>query len=69
MLQNGAEKVYSVDVGHGHLDWKLRNDDRVVVMEQTNFRFLTPDDLPERIDFASVLKSGLGLHSAPIGAL
>jgi 23S rRNA (cytidine1920-2'-O)/16S rRNA (cytidine1409-2'-O)-methyltransferase len=54
MLQNGAEKVYSVDVGHGQLAWKLRNDERVVVMEQTNFRFLTPADIPEKIDFASV---------------
>ena len=53
MLQNGARKVYSIDVGHGQLDWKLRNDDRVVCMEKTNFRYLTPEDLPEAPDFAS----------------
>ncbi len=53
MLQNGAAKVYAVDVGYGQLDWKLRNDERVVCMEKTNFRYLTPDDLPEQVDFAS----------------
>ncbi|MBR5944238.1 MAG: TlyA family RNA methyltransferase, partial [Lachnospiraceae bacterium] len=53
MLQNGASKVYSIDVGHGQLDWKLRNDERVVCMEKTNFRYLTHDDLPEEPDFAS----------------
>ena len=53
MLQNGAEKVYAVDVGHGQLDWKLRNDERVVCMERTNFRYLTPEDMPEQVDFAS----------------
>ncbi|MCD7805975.1 MAG: TlyA family RNA methyltransferase [Lachnospiraceae bacterium] len=53
MLQNGAVKVYAVDVGHGQLDWKLRNDPRVVCMEKTNFRYLTPQDLPEQMDFAS----------------
>lgn len=53
MLMNGASKVYSIDVGHGQLAWKLRNDDRVVCMEKTNFRYLTPDDIGEPIDFAS----------------
>ncbi|MCD8129920.1 MAG: TlyA family RNA methyltransferase [Lachnospiraceae bacterium] len=53
MLQNGASRVYAVDVGHGQLDWKLRKDPRVVCMEKTNFRYLTPQDLPERMDFAS----------------
>ncbi len=53
MLQNGAVKVYAVDVGHGQLDWKLRSDERVVCMERTNFRYLTPEDIPEKIDFAS----------------
>ena len=43
MLQNGAVKVYSVDVGHGQLDWKLRNDPRVVCMEKTNIRYVTPE--------------------------
>ncbi len=53
MLQNGAKKVYSIDVGRGQLDWKLRSDERVVCMEKTNFRYLTHEDLPESPDFAS----------------
>lgn len=53
MLQNGAVKVYAVDVGHGQLDWKLRNDERVVCMEKTNFRYLQPSDIGDVIDFAS----------------
>lgn len=53
MLQNGATKVYSVDVGHGQLAWKLRNDDRVVCMEKTNFRYLLRQDLQDDIAFAS----------------
>ena len=53
MLQNGAAKVYAVDVGHGQLAWSLRNDERVVCMEKTNFRYMTPADLPEAVDFAS----------------
>lgn len=53
MLQNGAVKVYAVDVGHGQLDWKLRNDERVVCMEKTNFRYLQPTDIADPIDFAS----------------
>ena len=53
MLQNGAVKVYSVDVGHGQLDWKLRSDERVVCMEKTNFRYLTRDQIDDDIDFAS----------------
>jgi 23S rRNA (cytidine1920-2'-O)/16S rRNA (cytidine1409-2'-O)-methyltransferase len=48
-LTNGATKVYAVDVGHGQLDWKLRNDDRVVVMEKTNARYLTAEDIPDPI--------------------
>ena len=68
MLQSGASKVYSVDVGKGQLDWKLRNDDRVVVMEQTNFRFLTPEDIPEKIDFASVDVSFISLDKILIPA-
>ena len=47
MLQNGAAKVYSIDVGYGQLDWKLRNDPRVVCMEKTNFRYVKPEDLGE----------------------
>lgn len=53
MLQNGAEKVYAVDVGHGQLAWSLRNDKRVVCMERTNFRHITEAEIPEKIDFAS----------------
>jgi 23S rRNA (cytidine1920-2'-O)/16S rRNA (cytidine1409-2'-O)-methyltransferase len=61
MLQNGASKVYAIDVGHGQLDWKLRNDERVVVMEQTNFRFMKPGDISDRLDFASVDVSFISL--------
>ena len=61
MLQNGAVKVYSIDVGHGQLAWKLRNDERVICMEKTNFRYVTPDDIPEPIDFASVDVSFISL--------
>jgi len=50
LLQNGARKVYSVDVGYGQLDWRLRNDPRVVSMERTNFRYLTADAIPEMVD-------------------
>jgi len=52
LLQNGAEKVYSVDVGYGQLDYKLRVDPRVVCMEKVNFRYMTEDDIPEKLDFA-----------------
>ena len=61
MLQNGALRVYSVDVGHGQLAWKLRNDERVICMEKTNFRYMTPDDVPEQMDFASVDVSFISL--------
>lgn len=61
MLQNGAVKVYSVDVGHGQLDWKLRQDERVVVMEKTNIRYVTPEDIGEKIDFASIDVSFISL--------
>lgn len=61
MLQNGAAKVYSVDVGHGQLDWKLRNDARVVCMEKTNFRFMLPGDIEDEPDFASVDVSFISL--------
>ena len=68
MLQNGAQKVYSVDVGHGQLAWKLRNDDRVVCMEKTNFRYLKPEDIGEQIDFASVDVSFISLTKILIPA-
>lgn len=61
MLQNGAKKVYSVDVGHGQLDWKLRNDPKVVCMEKTNFRYMVPGDIEDILDFASVDVSFISL--------
>ena len=61
MLQKGADKVYAIDVGHGQLAWKLRNDERVVCMEKTNFRYVTPEDISEQIDFASVDVSFISL--------
>ncbi len=61
MLQNGACKVYSVDVGHGQLDWKLRNDARVVVMEKTNIRYVVPEDIEDVLDFASIDVSFISL--------
>ena len=54
MLQNGASKVYSVDVGYGQLAWKLRTDERVVNMERTNIRYVTAEDIGEELDFASI---------------
>lgn len=54
MLQNGASKVFAVDVGYGQLAWKLRTDERVVNMERTNIRYVTPEDIGEQLDFASV---------------
>ena len=61
MLQNGAVKVYSVDVGHGQLAWKLRQDSRVICMEKTNFRYMQPADIEDRLDFASVDVSFISL--------
>ncbi len=61
MLQNGAKKVYSVDVGYGQLDWKLRNDDRVVNLERTNIRYITNEQVPDKIDFFSVDVSFISL--------
>ena len=61
MLQNGAKKVYAVDVGYGQLAWKLRTDARVVNMERTNFRYLTTEDIAEQLDFASVDVSFISL--------
>lgn len=61
MLQNGAAKVYAVDVGHGQLDWKLRNDERVVCMEKTNFRYVTPDQIGDIIGFATADVSFISL--------
>ena len=61
MLQNGAVKVYAIDVGHGQLDWKLRNDPRVVCMEKTNIRYVVPEDLQEAADFSSIDVSFISL--------
>ena len=61
MLQNGADKVYSVDVGYGQFAWKLRQDPRVVCMEKTNIRYVTRNDIEEALDFASVDVSFISL--------
>lgn len=61
MLQNGAKKVFSIDVGYGQFSWKLRNDSRVVNMERTNIRYVTPNDIGIPIDFASVDVSFISL--------
>ena len=61
MLQNGAAKVFSVDVGRGQLDWKLRNDERVVCMEKTNMRYVKPEDIGELADFISIDVSFISL--------
>ena len=61
MLQNGAKKVYAIDVGYGQLDWRLRTDERVVNMERTNFRYVTKNEISEDLDFASVDVSFISL--------
>ena len=61
MLQNGAVKVYAVDVGYGQFAWKLRQDERVVCMEKTNIRYVKPEDIADRLDFASVDVSFISL--------
>ena len=61
MLQNGAVKVFAIDVGRGQLDWKLRQDPRVVCMEKTNIRYVTPDEIQEKIDFSSIDVSFISL--------
>ena len=62
MLQNGAAKVYSIDVGYGQLAWKLRTDERVVNLERTNFRYVTREQVPDELDFASVDVSFISLY-------
>ena len=71
MLQNGAVKVFAVDVGHGQLDWKLRNDERVICMERTNIRYVTPEDVGEPVDFVSIDVSFISLTKVlePVKAL
>ena len=61
MLQNGAVKVFAIDVGHGQLDWKLRQDERVVCMEKTNIRYVTPEDIGEEVQFSSIDVSFISL--------
>lgn len=66
MLMNGAKKVYAVDVGYGQLAWKLRTDERVVNLERTNFRYVTNEQIPDKIDFSSVDVSFISLkHILP----
>ena len=61
MLENGAAKVYAIDVGYGQLAWKLRCDERVINLERTNFRYVTREQIPDEIDFASVDVSFISL--------
>ena len=61
MLQNGAVKVFAIDVGRGQLDWKLRQDPRVVCMEKTNIRYVTPEDIGEPVQFSSIDVSFISL--------
>jgi len=71
MLQNGASKVYAIDVGHGQLDWGLRNDERVICMEKTNIRYVVPEDITDIIEFASIDVSFISLKKVlvPVKAL
>lgn len=67
MLQNGAVKVYAIDVGYGQLAWKLRTDERVINLERTNFRYVTHEQVPDKLDFASVDVSFISLsHILPV---
>lgn len=69
MLQSGAKKVYAVDVGYGQLDWRLRNDPRVVVMERTNIRYMENDSIEDRLDFVSIDVSFISLkHILPVAS-
>lgn len=62
LLQQGAKKVFAIDVGYGQLDWKIRSDERVVVMERTNIRYVTPEDLGEALDLSVIDVSFIGLE-------
>ena len=62
MLREGAKKVYAIDVGYGQLDWKIRNDPRVIVMERTNIRYVSKDDIDDIIDFISIDVSFISLE-------
>lgn len=61
LLQQGASKVFAIDVGYGQLDWKIRSDERVVVMERTNIRYVTPEDLGEALDLSVIDVSFISL--------
>lgn len=69
LLTNGAAKVYAVDVGHGQLAWKLRSDERVVVQEKTNARYLTPEQIPEPLDLVVCDASFISLKTVLPAAL
>mgnify|MGYP000785614584 CR=1 FL=1 len=69
MLQKGARKVYAVDVGYGQLAWNLRNDPRVVNLERTNARYLTSEQIPDPLDFASIDVSFISLQAVLPAAL
>ena len=62
LLQQGAKKVFAIDVGYGQLDWKIRSDERVVVMERTNIRYVTPEQLGEPLDLSVIDVSFIGLE-------
>ena len=62
LLQQGARKVFAIDVGYGQLDWKIRSDERIVVMERTNIRYVTPEDLGEPLDLSVIDVSFIGLE-------
>ena len=62
LLQQGAKKVFAIDVGYGQLDWKIRSDERVVVMERTNIRYVAPEDLGEPLDLSVIDVSFIGLE-------
>ena len=62
LLQQGASKVFAIDVGYGELNWKIRNDPRVVVMERTNIRYVTPEDLGEKLDLSVIDVSFISLR-------
>ena len=69
MLRSGASKVYAVDVGYGQLDWRLRNDPRVLVMERTNIRYMEEDSIEDRLDFVSIDVSFISLkHILPVAS-
>ena len=69
LLKNGAQRIYAVDVGHGQLAWEIRNNDRVVVIERFNARYLTLNEVPEKIDFICCDASFIGLKTILPAAL